>query len=167
MSDAEVRIVNLEKMRVASVLGFGANPELDAWKKLLNWAGEKGLLGDLAKVRFFGFNNPDPSQGSPNYGYEQWITLSSEIDADEGIKVKDFPGGLYAVLSCVGAGNIFPAWQKLVVWCEESIYDFGEGQALEELLNPEIFIQTDGTFKSPESFADALRFELYLSVEGG
>ena len=167
MSNAEVRIVKLEKMRVASVLGFGSSPELEAWDKLLNWAGEKGLLGDLGKVRFFGFNNPDPSNGSPNYGYEQWMTVPSEIEGDKGVKVKEFPGGLYAVASCVGAGNIFPAWQKLVVWCEESIYEFGEGQALEELLNPEIFIQTDGTFKSPESFADALRFELYLSVEGG
>ena len=167
MRDAEIRIVKHKKMRMASVLGFGTSPELEAWEKLLNWAGEKGLLGDLGKVRFFGFNNPNPSQGSPNYGYELWITISSEIEGDKGIKVKEFPGGLYAVLSCVGAGNIFPAWQKLVVWCEESIYDIGEGQPLEELLNPELFIKTDGTFESLESFADALRFELYLSVEGG
>lgn len=167
MSEADVRIVELENFRVASALGFGTIPEVEAWQKLLRWAGSKGLLEKLGQRRFFGFNNPDPSAGSPNYGYEQWMTISADVEEDDEIKIKEFPGGLYAVKSCQGIGNIFPTWQKLVVWCEESNFDFGSGQALEELLNPELFVHPDGTFDSPENAAGELRFDLYLSISEG
>jgi len=49
---------------MASALGFGLSPEIEAWNKLLKWAGLKGLLEDLGNRRFFGFNNPDPSAGT-------------------------------------------------------------------------------------------------------
>jgi hypothetical protein len=42
MSELEIRIVELEPMRVASVYGFGESPELQAWEKLIAWAGPKG-----------------------------------------------------------------------------------------------------------------------------
>jgi len=167
MNGSDVRIVELESLRVASALGFGAIPELEAWEKVLSWAGSKNLLEDLSQLRFFGFNNPDPSAGSPNYGYEQWMTITADIEGDDEIKVKEFPGGLYAVKSCQGIETIYPSWQSLVVWCEESSCDFGSGQALEELLNPELFIHPDGTFESPENAAEELRFDLYLSIVVG
>ena len=34
----DVRIIHLEPMRVASVLGYGKEPEKQAWDKMLNWA---------------------------------------------------------------------------------------------------------------------------------
>ena len=70
MEPIEVHIVQLAPMRVASAHGFGASPETLAWDKLTTWAKERGLWQDAAPRRFFGFNNPDPSPGSPNYGYE-------------------------------------------------------------------------------------------------
>ncbi|NIW49114.1 MAG: MerR family transcriptional regulator, partial [Gammaproteobacteria bacterium] len=69
MSELPVRIVKLEPMTIASTYGFGEQPEIEAWEKLLSWAREIGL--SLKDHRFFGFNNPNPSPGSPNYGYEQ------------------------------------------------------------------------------------------------
>jgi DNA gyrase inhibitor GyrI len=133
----EVRIVKLEPLHVAAALGYGESPEGLAWGKILAWAGEKGLLVDIHAHRFFGFNNPSPSAGSPNYGYEQWITVGPEYQPEGEIQVKDFAGGLYAVTRCVGVENIFPTWQKLVAWHENSPYRHAHHQWLEEALNPE------------------------------
>ena len=66
MSELDVRIVELEPMRVASFHAFGESPELKASKKLVDWAKPKGLLDAKGTHRIFGFNNPDPSPGSPN-----------------------------------------------------------------------------------------------------
>ena len=48
---------------------------------------------DVEKARFFGFNNPNPSPGSPNYGYEQWLTVGPEVQAEGGIVIKEIPPG--------------------------------------------------------------------------
>ena len=80
MGELDVRIVKLEPMRVASAYGFGTSPEEEAWGKLLAWARAKDLLNE--DVRFFGFNNPNPSPGSPNYGYEQWMTVGQDVEPE-------------------------------------------------------------------------------------
>jgi AraC family transcriptional regulator len=79
VSELEVRIVDMEPMRVASAHGFGEHPEDLAWQRMLAFAQAQGL--DTESVRFFGFNNPNPSPGSPNYGYEQWMTVGPEVEA--------------------------------------------------------------------------------------
>ena len=76
--DEQVRIVRLEPMRVACASGFGPSPEGEAWDTLIGWAKSQGLLDDLDALRFFGYNNPDPSPGSPNYGYDQWVTAGPD-----------------------------------------------------------------------------------------
>jgi DNA gyrase inhibitor GyrI len=138
MSDLEVRIVQLEPMRVASFLGFGESPEELAWEKLIPWAKAKGLLDDREKHRWFGFNNPNPSPGSPNYGYEVWIVVDSDLEDDEEAKMLDFAGGLYAVTRCVVPTGDFDVigstWKKLVAWREDSKYKPGHFQWLEESL---------------------------------
>lgn len=135
MSEIEVRIVTLEPMRVASAYGFGEQPEYLAWEKLLNWAESQGIE-DLSQHRFFGFNNPSPSPGSPNYGYEQWMTVGAEVQSEEGIEIKDFPGGLYAVTRCEGLQHITDIWKQLVVWREDSKYKEAHHQWLEECFTP-------------------------------
>jgi DNA gyrase inhibitor GyrI len=134
MNDLNVRIVRLEALRVAAAHGFGANPEDQAWQKLLTWAKSKGL-DDLKAHRFLGFNNPNPSAGSPNYGYEQWMTVKPDVTAEGEVTIKDFPGGLYAVLRCPGIPNP-DIWRKLVLWRESSAYKGAQHQWLEECLNP-------------------------------
>ena len=81
MSEIEVRIIKLDPMRVASIWGFGEQPENIAFQKLEPWATSRGIRNNPDEHRIFGFNNPDPHPGSPNYGYEIWV----EVDAEERI----------------------------------------------------------------------------------
>ena len=138
MSDLEVRIIKLEPMRVVSFLGFGESPEELAWEKLIAWAKPKGLLDDLKEHRLFGFNNPNPSAGSPNYGYEVWIVVDPDQEVDGEAKIVDFEGGLYGVTRCVVPTGKFEVigetWKKLNAWREDSEYNCGHHQWLEESL---------------------------------
>lgn len=154
MSELEVQMVRLEPMRVASAHGFGASPEEEAWNKILAFAGSKGLLDSPEEHRFFGFNNPNPSPGSPNYGYEQWMTVGPDVEAEGGVTIKEIPGRLYAVARCEGVSNIGRVWQELVTWFADSPYNkpphFHE--CLEELLTP------------PDVPYEEYVFDLYLPV---
>jgi DNA gyrase inhibitor GyrI len=136
MSELKVRMVKLEPMRVASVYGFGKSPEEEAWKKLEAWAKPKGLLEDPKRHRIFGFNNPDPSPGSPNYGYEFWIEVGSEVEPEGEVRVQAFAGGLYAVTRCEVRGDPYESipqtWKRLVTWLEDSKYKHAHHQWLEE-----------------------------------
>ena len=136
MGKLEVRIVQLEPLRVATALGFGEQPETIAWEKILKWAREQGI--DLQKARYFGFNNPNPSPGSPNYGYEQWIVAAPGMEGSDEVEIKEFPGGLYAVARCEGIQNIGDVWKALVAWRDESPYKKAQHQWLEECLTPPI-----------------------------
>lgn len=141
MDELEVRLVKLGPMRVASFLGFGESPEEEAWEKLFAWTKSRGI-DDLKEHRLFGFNNPNPSPGSPNYGYEVWIEMDPGTQAGEGVNVLDFDGGLYAVTACVvpkGQFEVIGAtWKKLVAWREDSPYKCGSHQWLEESLPREL-----------------------------
>ena len=136
MDDIEVRIVELKPMRVASVWGFGEQPEDIAYEKLEIWARPKGLLEDREKHRIFGFDNPVPHPGSPNYGYEVWIEVGPDEEPTDDVRILDFHGGLYAVTRCeVLAGQyevITATWKRLVAWREKSEYKFGQTQWLEQ-----------------------------------
>jgi effector-binding domain-containing protein len=152
MTELDVRIVRLESMRVAYALGFGTQPEQEAWEKILAFTRSKGLLEDREGVRFFGFNNPNPSPGSPNYGYEQWMTVAGDVEPEGDVKIRNFPGGLYAVTRFKGLENIGRVWRELVEWVENSKYAIGPLECLEELLVP------------PDVPFEEYVFDLYLSV---
>lgn len=152
MSNLEVRIVHLEPVRVASAHGFGPSPEAIAWDKILAFAETKGLL-EGPNVRFFGFNNPNPATGSPNYGYEQWITVGPDVQPEGEVEVKDFAGGLYAVTRCQ-LTHITEVWHQLVQWGEKSQYRRGSHQWLEEAIAP------------PRTPFDEMVMDLYLPIVG-
>jgi AraC family transcriptional regulator len=140
MSSPEVRITHLEPMRVISLLGFGSEPENQAWDKMIAWAKEKQFWQDGQAKRFFGFNNPSPTPGSPNYGYEIWMTVGPHVQPDGEARVVEFAGGLYAVMYCPVTNpweDIPAAWQALVQWVEHSAYRQAEHQWLEEHLDAE------------------------------
>jgi AraC family transcriptional regulator len=133
MNDIEVRIVTLPPMRVMCVNGFGEGPEGMAFDQMRAWAASHDQLGKPHRI--FGYNNPDPSPGSPNYGYDVWITVDEALQGDEEARIIDFPGGLYAVtrIEVNEPGKEIPAaWQKLVKWMESSKYRHGRHQWLEE-----------------------------------
>ena len=153
MSNLDVRIVKLEPMRMASAYGFGASPEGMAHKKMNTFLKVKNMLeGYGTKHRHFGFNNPNPSSGSPNYGYEIWVEVSSDLEPEGDIRIVDFCGGLYAVTRFQNLENIGRVWKELVRWREGSKYKPAHHQWLENLHNP---METD-TAK--------LIFDLYLPI---
>lgn len=137
MTEIEVRVVKLPAMRVACVNGYGESPESMAFEAMQKWAKAHDMLGK--SYRLFGYNNPNPAPGSPNYGYDVWITVDESVKADGGARIIDFPGGLYAVtrLHVTNPGDDIPAtWQKLVKWMEASPYHHGRHQWLEEHIGP-------------------------------
>ena len=152
MTDIHMRIVNLQPMRVISFNGFGESPEGQALDKLFNWS-----ISHHKKGRVFGFNNPNPSLGSPDYGYEVWMAVDQEIEVSDEAQVVDFPGGQYAVLRCSVRHpweDIPGAWQRLVSWLESSEYQRAPHQWLEEHLDPE-------NAKKGDNFA----LDLYLPIQ--
>ena len=138
MNDLDVRFVDLEPMRVVSALGFGGQPENEAWKLILDYVEGRGLDPRAGRHRFFGFNNPNPSAGSPNYGYEQWITVGPGVGADPPLETKEFRGGRYAVTRCESLDRMEATWQAFAVWLEDAGLSPAPGRepCLEELLSP-------------------------------
>jgi len=137
MNENNIRIVQLEPLRVARFHGFGEGPEMLAWQKLEDWAKPRGLLDFTEAHRIFGFNNPNPAPGSPNYGYEFWITVTEAETAGEAVEIVTCPGGLYAVAQCIVRNpwdDIPGTWQRLVAWRESSPYKAAEHQWLEKHL---------------------------------
>jgi DNA gyrase inhibitor GyrI len=143
MENLEVRIVQLEPMRVVRAHAFGQGPEHQAWEKLVHWARQHNLTDSSGRGRIFGFNNPNPSAGSPNYGYEFWMTVGPDVEPEGEIGVTEYAGGLYAVTRYQdGKGDdIGGRWQKLIAWVENSPYRPARHQWLEEHLIPLEFNQ--------------------------
>jgi len=150
MGNIDVKIIKLNPMRAASFYGFGSSPEIEAHAAAREWLTEHDLIKPNA-FRNFGFNNPNPSAGSPNYGYEVWIAPTIGFPENHGAKVVEFSGGLYAVAFCPSLDVIGQMWQKLVAWRDSSEYDRAHHQWLEELHNPWEFTVD--------------RFDLYLPIK--
>lgn len=152
---SNVRIVELPRLRVVGALGFGPSPEEEAWKLIERFGRRHGLDLWSGEHRFFGFNNPDPSPGSPNYGYEQWMTVGPDVTVEPPYEIKHVPDGRYAVVSCTGIEQITATWAQLVTWFEENgrPLPLDRDRCLEELLTP--------IAQPPETW----RFDLYLGLD--
>ena len=152
MSEIEVRIVNLEPMRMLSSYGYGPEPEGIAWEKITAFIREHDLVEGEKFPTTYGFNNPNPSKGTPNYGYEIWLPVDEGIQPEGDLRVVDFKGGLYAVTRFKGLSNIGRVWGELVKWREGSKYHPAYNQCFEHLL--------EGFGGPPEGFV----FDLYLEI---
>jgi effector-binding domain-containing protein len=152
MSEIEVRIVQLEPMRMLSAYGFGTEPEGIAWQKLSAFVKEKGLMSGGDFPATYGFNNPNPCEGSPNYGYEIWLPVDKSVQPDEDLRIVDFSGGIYAVTRFKNLENIGKVWGELVKWRESSKYKYATHQWLEHLV--------EGHDGPPEECV----FDLYLPI---
>lgn len=146
MKDLDVKIVELESMHVASAQAIGDSPEDKAWNKMRAWAEPRGLLEDLEEHPVFGFDNPEPSPGQKEYGYEFWMKVGPEEEAEGDIKMKEFQGGLYAVTTCnlkeelesefFKKNGSLESWKKIVEWVKSSKYTMGCHQCLERAHDP-------------------------------
>ncbi|MBU6996085.1 MAG: effector binding domain-containing protein [Theionarchaea archaeon] len=146
MEEYNVKIVTLEPMHVASVQVISETPEHDAWEKMRAWAEPRGLLEDLEEHPVYGFNNPNPSPGSKEYGYEFWIRVGSDVKPEGPVKIKQIEGGLYAVTTCnlkeelesefFKEQGYLESWKKVTEWVKSSKYHYGSHQCLEKAHEP-------------------------------
>ncbi len=141
MDGLDVRIVRLGPMRVASVRAVSEAPERDAWGKLRTWAEPRDLLDDDDRHPIFGFNNPNPTRGRADYGYELWIKVEPDLEPSAEVQTMDFAGGLYAVTECKlngdPKGSVPEVWKALWEWTKSSEYSWRQDtHELERVINP-------------------------------
>jgi DNA-binding transcriptional ArsR family regulator/DNA gyrase inhibitor GyrI len=144
MDDMKVEIDRLEPMRVASFHALSEAPEEEAAKMLVEWAQPRGLLEDPEEHPVYGFNNPDPKPGDRVRGYEFWIRVYPDFEADDAV-VKDYPGGLFAVSRVFVKDpwtDIPAAWGRLVDWVGASEHELDMRVCLEKTLD----VQSEGEF---------------------
>jgi DNA gyrase inhibitor GyrI len=127
--DMDVRIVEIGEMRVASFHALGEHPEMEAIRKMQAWAKPRGLIGD-GKYPVFGFDNPPPSPGRREYGYEVWVVVGDDTDA-AGATVKHIPAAKYATMRSEGLQNVGPNWRRLAGWVRKNGYEPACAQCLE------------------------------------
>lgn len=162
MENIDVRFLELPAMNIVSFHGFGAEPEGIALSAMFEWAAKHEYF-QLENTRCFGFNNPDPTPGSSNYGYEVWLLIPERLSVEDR-PVQLFSGGLYAVTNCSGkveeAESFIPStWKKLVEWVENSPYQMGKHQWLEEQLPLE-------GISLPEMYTTGrLNLDLFLPIQ--
>ncbi|MBI9052124.1 MAG: effector binding domain-containing protein [Anaerolineaceae bacterium] len=154
MKALDIEFVSLPAYRVAVFSGFGPEPEMIALGKLIEWMNANNILPLKPETRIFGFNNPDPSPGSPNYGYDFWVTLPQDMQVSDAEELA-YPGGEYARTSCPGVEQITETWQALNQWIEQSPYIYGKYQWLEEM-----FIKDN----NPLNFD---HLDLYMPIQKG
>ncbi len=151
MSAIDVKIVRLEPMRMISAYGFGNQPEPIAWEKMLSFVKARKLVAEGELPQTYGFNNPNPAKGSPNYGYELWLPVDDDVLPEGDLRVVKFEGGLYAVTQFKDLNQIGQVWRQLVKWREGSQYKHAHHQWLEEQ-----------TFASDD--VAEMEFNLYLPI---
>ncbi|MCL2843792.1 MAG: effector binding domain-containing protein [Oscillospiraceae bacterium] len=113
-----VRIVELPPMTVASYCVESETPEADCASVFDKFVLERNLH-KRSGYRSFGFNNPDPSEGNPVYGYELWVTIPEAFDLPEPFVKKQFGGGRYASISAQ-MNEIGERWEALYEWSTQS-----------------------------------------------
>ena len=139
MEAETIRTVELPDFRVLSAYRFGEEPETAAFALLIEVIANLGWDKEfLRNRRLFGFNNPDPSAGSPRYGYELWLTVDDSLelppDSPADVSLKSVTGGSFAALQSPGIPDP-DKWGAIVRWINGSDYVYDSSrQWLEELL---------------------------------
>ncbi len=113
-----VRIILLPACTVASYHFIGENPEETVGKQMDKWIRESRLYEIKPDARLFGFNHPNPSENSTQYGYEDWVTIPEDMEVPAPYVKKHFAGGLYAAHT-IKFGD-FHEWQLLSKWVSDN-----------------------------------------------
>jgi AraC family transcriptional regulator len=107
--------------RMAAAKTVSEYPEIEVIKFLEEWVAARGIDGKAS--RHFGFDIPvsDDQQAQGLRGYEYWIAVPENVEADEQVSIVDFPGGEYVTLRITDPftdpfETIPAGWQKLVTY---------------------------------------------------
>ena len=109
-----VRIVNLPKMVLACYKAESVTPENDCWEVVNRLISDNSLYEKYG-FRHFGFNNPDPQEGSPIYGYEMWVVIPEDFVVPEPFYRREFIGGIFASVT-TEMPIIGERWRQLSDW---------------------------------------------------
>lgn len=136
---SQVTIETLPAIRVASYRAVSPSPEEDGYAFMKAWIARQGLSG---RAREFGFDC-DVTEEQAKAGlrsYEQWWVVPESVTGSEGVTIREFAGGLYAVMTLYHPfeapfERIPAGWQHLMDWVNASgTYKGAEHQWLEELV---------------------------------
>lgn len=134
LTNSDIRIIRLKPTKIAACRAKSESPEADSLKPLLEWAKKERLM-DLPTTRIFGFDTAVDKKEYPVYGYESWISIPDNYQVPEPLEEKYLQGGLYAVTNTTyGNFDVQKRWQMLAKWFEESEFEYGGQQCLEEVL---------------------------------
>ncbi len=160
--DNEIRIVCLPKMTFACYSAESTSPENDCNQVMSKFILDNNIK-EMEGFRHFGFNNPNPTEGSSVYGYEMWAVIPNEFDVPAPLWKKEFSGGLFASMVCTIA-DIGDRWQKLYSWTMESTkyeIDYLPGTdrvGLEETINYD-------DFNSPKTLPAEMQLDLLIPIK--
>ena len=133
----KVQVKEMGPMRVACHKAVSATPEEDSIRQMNEWLAGKKLVGPIRK---FGFDVEVKSEQKKAglRGYEVWAVVPANVESSESFTIKDFAGGLYAVMRITDPFTdpfeVIPAgWKRLVEWAKASDeYNIDENPCLEE-----------------------------------
>lgn len=109
-----VRIVSLPRMVFACYRAESGTPEKDCATEVNKLILENSLHEKYG-YRHLGFNNPDPQEGNPVYGYEMWVVVPEDFVVPEPFYRKEFAGGLFASVP-TQMTVIGERWRQLWDW---------------------------------------------------
>ena len=135
----KIRMETLGPMRMACFRAVGKDPEQESLGFLKRWVLRQGVR-DPGAVRVFGFDVEvgEAEQKKGSRGYEAWASVPPDVRPSEGVTIREFPGGQFAVLRIRNPladpfGRIPPAWAHLMEWARKSgDYEPAVGPCLEE-----------------------------------
>lgn len=115
-----IRVTYIEPCQVASFHVINSlTPEEDAHSLYTEWAERKGLLPERRFIPLIGFNHPWGPEGEKR-GYELWCVLDNLGDVDlSDTSVKEFSGGLFAVVTIAGLDRIMPGIELIHQWLKD------------------------------------------------
>ena len=122
----KVQIRTLRPMRVACHRAVSKTPEEDAHAFLRKWVAER-LAKGARSPRIFGFDVDvsEQDRGAGLRGYEVWATVPASVKPSEGVVIRKFRGGLFAVMRITDPFTdpfqVIPeGWHRLMRWVEDS-----------------------------------------------
>ena len=116
--DPDFRIERLSSAQAAYINASGASPEEEALTKIIVWAKTKNIAPESG-IHLLGRNTYPTDKPEP-HGYEYYLTLNNPLTPEEGIKIKTFQGGLFAVLRFKNLFIMQEAWVSLMKWVKEN-----------------------------------------------
>ena len=128
----DVTIKTLPPLHVAYVRHVGPYPECHkAWMILCGWALLRGL--NLFRTTFLGLTHDDPQKVPPDkLRYDACFVVPEGIAPEGAVRIKDIPGGNWAVYVHKGPFEEFPDVYDMLLnrWLPSSGYRFKGGATM-------------------------------------